>query len=39
MDLLDGSTLAMIGEPAGPLWKLSMPPHSARLYTIDKKLK
>lgn len=39
MDLLDGSTLAMLGEPAGPLWSLSLPPFTARLYTIDKKLK
>ena len=39
MDLLDGSTLAMLGEPAGPLWSLSLPPFAAKLYTIDKKLK
>ena len=39
MDLLDGTTLAMLSEPAGPLWSLSLPPFTAKLYTIDKKLK
>jgi hypothetical protein len=36
---LEGSPLAMISEPAGPRWMLSMEPRSARVYIIDKQMK
>jgi hypothetical protein len=39
VEMLDGSTLAMVGEPAGPLWPFTLPPRSARLYLTDKKQK
>jgi hypothetical protein len=36
---LEGPPLAMISEPAGPRWMLSMEPRSARVYIIDKIMK
>jgi len=36
---LEGSPLAMISEPAGPRWMLTMEPRSARVYIIDKVMK
>jgi hypothetical protein len=36
---LEGPPLAMISEPAGPRWMLSMEPASARVYIIDKIMK
>jgi hypothetical protein len=36
---LEGPALAMISEPAGPRWMLSMEPQSARVYMIDKVMK
>jgi hypothetical protein len=38
-DLLENSTLAMAGEPAGPRWNLKLDPHVARVYIIDKRQK
>jgi len=39
LNLLDATTLAMVGEPAGPRWNLKMEPRSARVYVIDKVMK
>ena len=39
VDLLDGTTLAMNGEAAGPRWTLKMAPQTARVYVIDKIMK
>jgi len=36
---LEGPPLAMISEPAGPKWMLSLAPHSAGVYMIDKVMK
>jgi hypothetical protein len=36
---IDGSTLAMAGEPPGPRWSLQMEPRSVRVYLIDKATK
>lgn len=36
---LEGPPLAMISEPAGPRWMLSLGPRSAAVYIIDKKMK
>jgi len=36
---LDGSTLAMAGEPAGPRWTLQMDASGVRVYLIDKATK
>ena len=36
---LESPPLAMISEPAGPRWVLSMEPRSARVYIIDKIMK
>lgn len=36
---LEGPPLAMISEPAGPRWMLSIEPFSARVYIIDKVMK
>ena len=36
---IDGSTLAMAGELAGPRWTLQMDAHSVRVYLIDKATK
>lgn len=36
---LEGPPLAMVSEAAGPRWELSMEPHSARVYIIDKVMK
>lgn len=35
----DGATLAMIDEPAGPLWNFEIAPGAARVYLIDKIIK
>jgi hypothetical protein len=36
LDMLDGTTLAMNGEAAGPRWDLKLDAHAARVYVIDK---
>ena len=36
---VDGATLAMIDEPAGPRWNFQIGPGAARVYLIDKVLK
>jgi hypothetical protein len=36
LDVLDGSTLAMNGESAGPRWDLKLAAHAAHVYVIDK---
>ncbi|HVQ42557.1 MAG TPA: hypothetical protein VMS54_10130 [Vicinamibacterales bacterium] len=36
---VDGATLAMIDEPAGPRWNFQIGPGAARVYLIDKILK
>jgi hypothetical protein len=36
LNWLDGTTLAMVGEAAGPRWTLRLGPHGARVYLIDK---
>jgi len=39
LDVLDGSTLAMNGEAAGPRWNLKLAAHAAHVYVIDKVMK
>lgn len=39
VDLLDGSTMAMLDEPAGPRWAFDLGPWGVKLYVIDKSLK
>jgi hypothetical protein len=36
VDVLDGSTLAMNGESAGPRWDLKLAAYAAHVYVIDK---
>jgi hypothetical protein len=36
---LEGPPLAMLSEPAGPRWMLTMAPRSAQVYIIDKTMK
>jgi hypothetical protein len=36
---VDGATLAMIDEPAGPRWNFQIGPGAARVYLIDKVIK
>ena len=36
---LEGPPLAMLSEPAGPRWMLTMAPRSVQVYIIDKKMK
>lgn len=39
LDLLDGSTMAMLEQPDGPKWALDIEPGGVRMYVIDKTLK
>lgn len=39
VNLLDGSTMAMLDEPAGPRWAFDLGPWGVKLYVIDKTLK
>jgi hypothetical protein len=39
LNLPDGTTLAMNGEAAGPLWNLKLNARAARVYVIDKVMK
>lgn len=36
VDVLDGTEMSMLNEPAGPRWTFELPPDGARLYAIDK---
>lgn len=36
---IDGSTLAMVSEAAGPRWMVRIPPGAAQVYLIDKVVK
>jgi hypothetical protein len=36
VDLLDGSMMSMINEPAGPTWSLTLPPAAAHVYVVNK---
>jgi hypothetical protein len=36
---LEGPPLAMVSEPAGPRWMVTMAPRSAQVYIIDKDMK
>jgi hypothetical protein len=39
LNLLNGSTMAMLSQPAGPRWDLDMEGWGVRIYVIDKVLK
>jgi hypothetical protein len=39
VNLLDGSTMAMLDEPAGPRWAFDLDPWGVKIYVIDKTLK
>jgi hypothetical protein len=39
LNLLDGSSMAMLEQPAGPKWAFEMAPWSVKVYVIDKTLK
>jgi hypothetical protein len=39
LNILDGTSLAMNGEQAGPRWTLKLEPRGARFYVVDKVIK
>lgn len=39
LNLLDGSSMAMLEQDAGPKWAFEMAPRSVKMYVIDKTLK
>ena len=39
VNLLDGTNMSMLSQPAGPVWSLDFTPHGAVFYIIDKALK
>jgi hypothetical protein len=39
VSLIDGSDLGMLGQPTGPMWRLSLEERGVRVYAIDKTLR